>query len=137
MTRPGLDHPNLVQIGVIAERVGLSLRSVRYYEELGLVTPSARSEGGFRLYGPVEEERLRVIKTMKPLGFTLDDMRDLISLLDDAATVRPGSRRAQSIQDRIAAVRLEIQIRRTNLLDQIEATTLITKALDQAGRHLA
>ncbi len=137
MTRPSLEHPNLVQIGVIAERVGLSLRSVRYYEELGLVTPSARSEGGFRLYGPVEEERLRVIKTMKPLGFTLDDMRDLISLLDDAATVRPGSRRAQSIQDRIAAVRLEIQIRRTNLLDQVEATTLITKALDQAGRHLA
>lgn len=73
----------LLQIGQVAERTGLSLRTIRFYEENGLVIPTARSEGGFRLYSENEIARLEVIKRMKPLGFSLEEMQELLSLLAD------------------------------------------------------
>jgi MerR family copper efflux transcriptional regulator len=72
----------LVQIGEVADRTGLSLRTIRHYEEVGLAPPSARSQGGFRLYTDDDVARLLVIKRMKPLGFTLEEMRDLLTILD-------------------------------------------------------
>lgn len=137
MTRAPDTTADLVQIGVMAERVGLSLRTVRYYEELGLVEPTSRTKGGFRLYGPEQEERLRVLKAMKPLGFTLDQMHDLVRLLDDASRARPGSRRALALLDRIDDLRQEIALRRAHLLDQVTATTQISSTLDTAAHHLA
>ena len=80
-----------MQIGEAAERVGLSIRTIRHYEEAGLIVPSARSDGGFRLYTEPDLDRLRVVKRMKPLGFTLDEMRDLLALLD-ALTLGTGDR---------------------------------------------
>ncbi|MGI5498818.1 MerR family transcriptional regulator [Lentzea sp. CA-135723] len=74
-----------MQIGEVAERIGLSLRTIRYYEEVGLVVPSARSQGGFRLYTEPDVQRLGVIMRMKPLGFQLDEMRELLELLDALA----------------------------------------------------
>lgn len=71
-----------MQIGEVAARTGLSLRTIRHYEETGLVTPSARSQGGFRLYTETDVARLMVIRRMKPLGFTLDQMRDLLDATD-------------------------------------------------------
>ncbi|MFF7296797.1 MerR family transcriptional regulator [Streptomyces sp. NPDC008265] len=71
-----------MQIGEVATRTELSLRTIRHYEETGLVTPSARSQGGFRLYTESDVARLMVIRRMKPLGFTLDQMRDLLEATD-------------------------------------------------------
>ncbi|MEV0276969.1 MerR family transcriptional regulator [Streptomyces sp. NPDC050610] len=71
-----------MQIGEVAERTELSLRTIRHYEESGLVVPSARSQGGFRLYTDADVARLMVIRRMKPLGFTLEEMRDLLSATD-------------------------------------------------------
>lgn len=71
-----------MQIGEVAERTGLSLRTIRYYEEVGLVTPSARSQGGFRLYVESDVARLTLVKQMKPLGFQLEEMRELLAALD-------------------------------------------------------
>ncbi|UQX04055.1 MerR family transcriptional regulator [Streptomyces sp. RerS4] len=71
-----------MQIGEVATRTELSLRTIRHYEETGLVTPSARSQGGFRLYTETDVDRLMVIRRMKPLGFTLDQMRDLLDATD-------------------------------------------------------
>ena len=51
---PATDRAGLLQIGQVAERTGLSLRTIRFYEENGLVIPTARSEGGFRLYSENE-----------------------------------------------------------------------------------
>lgn len=53
----------LLQIGEVADEVGLSLRTVRYYEQMGLLVPERRSEGGFRLYGTVQVQPLRLIKS--------------------------------------------------------------------------
>ncbi|MFG3258624.1 MerR family transcriptional regulator [Streptomyces sp. NPDC048172] len=71
-----------MQIGEVAARTELSLRTIRHYEETGLVRPSARSQGGFRLYTESDVARLMVIRRMKPLGFTLDEMRDLLEATD-------------------------------------------------------
>ncbi|CAM5729753.1 MerR family transcriptional regulator [Streptomyces badius] len=77
-----------MQIGEVAARTELSLRTIRHYEETGLVVPSARSRGGFRLYTEYDVARLMVIRRMKPLGFSLDQMRDLLDATDrlDAGT---------------------------------------------------
>lgn len=79
------DNEILMQIGDVAELIGLSLRTIRYYEESGLVTPSARTAGGFRLYTNEDVERLRLVMRMKPLGLTLDEMCDLLKVLDGPA----------------------------------------------------
>jgi len=75
-----------MRIGDVAERTGLSLRTIRYYEEAGLVTPSHRTTGGFRLYAEADIERFELIKQMKPLGFSLEEMRALLHLLDELAS---------------------------------------------------
>lgn len=83
----GVDAVHM-QIGEVAARTELSLRTIRHYEETGLVVPSARSQGGFRLYTEADAARLMVIRRMKPLGFTLEQMRDLLEATDrlDART---------------------------------------------------
>ncbi len=87
-----------MHIGEVAERVGLSLRTIRYYEEIGLIAPSARSQGGFRLYLEADVARLQLVKDMKPLGFSLDEMRDLLGVLDklDDETSAEGTSRSWS-----------------------------------------
>lgn len=88
----------MLQIGEVAERVGLSLRTVRYYEEMELLAPAGRTEGGFRLYTEGEVERLDLIKQMKPLGFSVQEMRDLLAARDalrDAGVDEAAAERAR------------------------------------------
>lgn len=88
-----------LQIGVVAERTGLSIRTLRHYDEVGLVTPSARTGGGFRLYTDEDVERLTTIRRMKPLGFTLEEMSTLLAsldALDDPGTGPDARREAES-----------------------------------------
>lgn len=74
-----------MQIGEVAEQVGLSLRTVRYYEEVGLVAPIDRSPGGFRMYDEHAVERLKLARDLKPLGFSLDDIRSIVDIVTTAA----------------------------------------------------
>jgi len=69
-----------MQIGQVAERTGLSLHTLRHYDDVDLLRPSARSEGGFRLYTEGDVARLMVIRRMKPLGFSLEQMRELLEV---------------------------------------------------------
>jgi DNA-binding transcriptional MerR regulator len=66
-----------MQIGVIAKKAGLSVRTIRYYEELGLVDPIGHSSGGFRLYGEDTLKRLEVIAFLKGLDLTLVEIRQI------------------------------------------------------------
>lgn len=74
-----------MHIGAVAERTGLSLRTLRHYDEIGLVHPSERSDGGFRLYSDADVDRLLLIRRMKPLGFSLQEMQELLTLTDALA----------------------------------------------------
>ena len=87
-------HGGQLQIGEVAERTGLSMRTMRHYEEDGLVAPSARSDGGFRLYTEDDIARLHAIRRMKPLGFTLEEMRELLDSLALLADAPPTPRTA-------------------------------------------
>ncbi|MGV9801740.1 MerR family transcriptional regulator [Mycobacterium sp. NPDC003449] len=87
-----------LQIGEVAARTDLSIKTIRHYDEVGLVAPSARSAGGFRLYTVGDVERLLSIRRMKPLGFSLDEMRQLLDALDTLNTpAAPTPQRAQAI----------------------------------------
>ena len=98
----GVEH---MQIGEVAERTGLSLRSIRYYEEVGLVPPSARTVGGFRLYLADDLERLEMVKRMKPLDFSLDEMRDLLGTLDRLADASVAGDERRELDDRLRMYR--------------------------------
>lgn len=107
-----------LHIGEVAERVGLSLRTVRYYEEQGLFQPAGRTDGGFRLYTDREVDRLLLIKQMKPLGFTVQQMRELLTAHDtlaggDARARRAAHARVQEFADQATA-------RCAELRDQLE-----------------
>jgi DNA-binding transcriptional MerR regulator len=71
-----------MHIGELAERTELSLRTIRHYDEVGILPATSRTEGGFRVYTEEDLERLMVIRRMKPLGFSLEEMTDLLSVLD-------------------------------------------------------
>lgn len=71
-----------MHIGELAEKTGLSLRTLRHYDEIGLLKASGRTEGGFRLYTERDHSRLIVIRRMKPLGFSLDEMTALLKIVD-------------------------------------------------------
>ncbi|UVE96960.1 MerR family transcriptional regulator [Dietzia sp. B32] len=75
-----------MKIGEVAERTELSIRSLRHWDEVGLVSPSVYSPGGFRLYTEADVERILLIRRMKPLGFSLERMREFCRALDDADT---------------------------------------------------
>ncbi len=66
-----------MQIGEFARTAGLSVRTVRYYEELGLLWPEAHSTGGFRLYGLENLKRIQVISFLKDLGLSLAEIRKI------------------------------------------------------------
>jgi DNA-binding transcriptional MerR regulator len=106
-----------MQIGELAERTGLSIRTLRHYDEIGLLVPSARSDGGFRLYTPDDESRLLLIRRMKPLGYSLEQMGELLSVVDGLAD-RPED---DALRERLEAIRTEAMERRETLRRQLDA----------------
>jgi MerR family transcriptional regulator, copper efflux regulator len=124
----------LMQIGEAAERIGLSIRTIRHYEDAGLIVPSARSEGGFRLYTEPDLSRLAVVKRMKPLGFTLDEMRDLLAVLDALDTATGAGRAA--LLDRLAVFQTAATARVTALREQLATAEAFAGTLrDQLDHH--
>lgn len=118
-TSAGADT-ELMQIGAIAQLVGLSLRTVRYYEEAGLVLPASRTPGGFRLYDHAAVERLRLIMKMKPLGFTLDEMRLLIETFDELATATTTDDALSDARDRLQMFSIAATTRVSQLQEQLQ-----------------
>jgi DNA-binding transcriptional MerR regulator len=84
-----------MHIGELAERTGLSLRTIRHYDDVGLLPATARTDGGFRVYSEDDFERLMVIKQMKPLGFSLEEMAEILELFSQQDTGAAGDRQAK------------------------------------------
>ena len=104
-----------MQIGELADRVGLSLRTLRHWEEAGLVSPSGRTEGGFRLYSEADAARVLIIRSLKPCDFSLDELKRLMSLydstldqsLDAGSRADAGQRLAEILGDADRRLRLQ------------------------------
>ena len=129
----GLNHK---QIGEVAERTGLSLRTIRYYEEVGLVVPSSRSQGGFRLYTEADIARLELVMRMKPLDFSLEEMRDLLTALDglEAEADADADERAHLL-DRLDTYRQVAEERCRSLRTQLDTAEEFAASLRAEVRH--
>lgn len=68
----------LIQVGELAKRAGLTVRTLHHYEQTGLLTPSARSEAGYRLYNLSAVQRLHMIKALAQAGLTLATIKDYL-----------------------------------------------------------
>ena len=106
----------LLRIQEVAEETGLTPRAIRYYEEVGLLAPAARSGGAYRLYDVEDLERLRFIRGLRDdAGFSLSEIRQLLE--DDQARARN--------RDRFRATQ-----------DPAERRALVVDALDRADRQV-
>jgi len=126
---------SLRQIGEVANLVGLSLRTVRHYEDSGLVLPAARTQGGFRLYDGQAIDRLRLIMKMKPLGFTLEEMRILIETRSRLAAGGLSAADEQELQGRLAMFTTAATEKVAQLAEQLGiAESFVTQLQDDVRR---
>jgi DNA-binding transcriptional MerR regulator len=94
-TSSPVDQPRLLRIQEVAAEVGLTTRSIRYYEELGLLEPAGRSDGDYRLFDASDLERLRFIKSLRDdAGFSLAQVGQMLE--DEAARARNRERLAHT-----------------------------------------
>jgi DNA-binding transcriptional MerR regulator len=100
-----------LRIGDFAREGGTNLRTLRYYEELGLLSPTTRSEGGFRYYRRADLARLRMIRDLQALGLDLARIGELMNTRPDADGNAP---RRQEIIGRVRRALLE----RKRLIDE-------------------
>ncbi|MFB6839912.1 MerR family transcriptional regulator [Streptomyces sp. NPDC056361] len=96
--------------GQVAEAAGVNVQTLRYYERRGLLAAPARTNGGHRLYGEEAVTVLRVIKAAQRLGFTLEDVAELL----ETGRHRHG-RPVAGLQDRAAAKLAEVDAKITDL----------------------
>ena len=119
-----------MQIGEVATRTQLSLRSLRHWEEVGLLTPSGRSVGGFRLYTEDDVDRILAIRRMKPLGFSLEEMK---AAMVDIERLSKGDGEQAAAVARLEQVREAASERRATLARQLE---MADEFIDLLGRRL-
>ena len=96
-----------IGIGTLAKRAGVGIDTVRYYERSGLLAPSTRLASGYRRYGPLEISRLRFIRRAQALGFTLQEVRELLALSarrDVARVKRAAQAKLDDVNARIASL---------------------------------
>lgn len=127
----------MLQIGEAANRVGLSLRTIRHWGEVGLVEPSGRSAGGFRLYTEDDVERMLFIKTLKPLDLSLEQIRDLADLVYTArAGIDPTTAGDGADDAQPADLRNRLSIYQALTDARIEALRGQLRSLEELSREL-
>jgi DNA-binding transcriptional MerR regulator len=111
-----------MRVGELAKRTGLTVRTLHHYDEIGLLSPSARTEAGHRLYGDADVERLQQIVSLRQLGFALDEIGELLAG-QDTPILRVIEMQIERVSQQI---RLQQQLQRQ--------LTLIAERLRQNGR---
>ena len=105
-----VDEPYL-QIGEVAERTGVTQRTLRFYEEKGLLKPPSRMEGGFRLYSEEDITRVEQIKELQQLlGFTLAEIKEMIDADEVLSQLRAEYRPEAALPQKKAQVLQAIEV---------------------------
>ena len=76
---------DVLSIGALSKRSGVNVETIRYYEKIGIMPKPNRTGGGYRTYGPEHVKRLHFVRRDRELGFTLDELRGLLRLVDGHA----------------------------------------------------
>ena len=112
----------MLSIGDLSRRTRVKVPTIRYYEQTGLVDPPIRTEGNQRRYGAEAVRRLRFIRHARDLGFTVDDVRELIELSREPE--RPCAEANRIASDHLKAVE-----------DRIERLTRLKSELERIADH--
>jgi MerR family mercuric resistance operon transcriptional regulator len=102
-----VEHEEFLTRGELAARIDCNIETIRYYEQVGLLPPPPRSEGGHRLYGTELVKRLTFVRRSRDLGFTIEQIRGLLGLVDSrkftcAQVEELATRHASEIRRKIA-----------------------------------
>lgn len=119
MTEATVNEPYL-QIGEAAERAQLTQRTLRYYEEKGLLKPPTRMEGGFRVYTDDDMQRLERIRELKDLlGFSLAEIKEMLEAEDVRLQIKSGWRSDADAAEKADQIRRarEVTVQQIELLD--------------------
>ncbi len=111
-----------LQIGEVAKKAGVSVRTVRYYEELGLLQPSGLTSGGMRLYRDAEVTRLRFIRRLRTLRLSLDEIKVALGL----------DRPPQGRQERIARTLKVLLTEQSRAREQAAVLTKLEDEVEEA-----
>ena len=137
--KSGREEP-LLQIGEVADRTGVTQRTLRFYEERGLLKPPTRMEGGFRLYSEDDVARVTQIRRLQDLlGLTLAEIKDMVEAEEVKeelrATYRPDrplDERIERVNKRIIVTGRQVQIVNTKLEAMLEMQKDLEAKLERA-----
>ena len=134
---PG-DSVGIHQIGEIARLTHLSLRTLRYWEEVGLIRPTSRTTGGFRLYSKEELVRVQLVRDMKPADLTIEELRELADIVDEVRSGgspgnAPRSEAISSLEVYITRVRNRCEVLRGRINDAEAATLELEQMIERSS----
>ena len=126
------EQENRLQIGELAQASGATTKTIRYYEDVGLLPPAQRADNGYRLYDGEDVHRLRFIRNARSLNFSLDDLKEVLALRDQGEApcryvVQLLEKKSTEIEERIQQLR-ELQQDLNELVQQ--AATLPDDDID-------
>jgi len=124
-----------MQIGELAAQVGLNPKTIRYYEDIGVLPPPHRTLAGYRLYTTATRERLQFIAQAKAVGLTLGEIRTILSLKQAGQVPCPHVRAVMA--EKIAAIDVQLQVlhdmRQTLVALHAEATRTFSSDTEICG----
>jgi DNA-binding transcriptional MerR regulator len=138
---PGLRPPESrasLQIGEVAERTGVTQRTLRFYEEKGLLKPPSRLDGGFRLYSEEDVQRVERIRNLQSLlRLSLADIKEMVEAEEIKHQLRATYRRDAEISERRAKIdkAIELTQRQAGIIEQ--KRTALQDMKDQLEQKLA
>ena len=98
-----VDNSSCYSIEQVSTRTGLTKRTLRYYEEMGLLLPTDRTEGNYRRYSEADLQRINSIKELRDLlGFSLTDIRQLLSTEDERGQIKAAYKQETDVSGKIA-----------------------------------
>ncbi|MBI2771141.1 MAG: helix-turn-helix domain-containing protein [Burkholderiales bacterium] len=122
-----MNHPQAqgqLTIGALAGRTGFNVSAIRYYEQVGLIAPAARSAGGHRVYGAQVQEVLTLVRHCRDFGFSIDETRALVALSTSDATDCVAARDiAQAHLTAVSSKLAELQALERSLKKYVQACT--------------
>ena len=105
-----MEKDSLLSVGELAKKMGVTVRTLQYYDTIGLLQPASFSEGGRRMYGSQEMVLLHQIRALKHLGFSLDQIKEMRSNLDSPQELAQTLKKQRKIIVATIAIRISFKI---------------------------
>src|SRR4029079_17602946 len=127
-----------MRVGELAKAVGKTVRAMHLYEELGLLEPRSRSEGGFRMYGPEAIDRIHWIVKLQAIGFTLAEIQGFVGDFQHADSGREATGRVRALftekQTQIREQIMQLQVIENDLSEALSCRASVYTCADEYAR---